>query len=155
MDSSTFFASDWLNTGHPLSLEHFRGRVLAVEVFQMLCPGCVLTGLPQAQRLAQGFDESDLAVIGLHSVFEHHDGNSRESLAAFLHEWRIRFPVAIDAQGDGPMPRTMEAWQLQGTPSLVLFDRQGEMRARRFGQVSDLALGAEVMRLISEDADDT
>ncbi len=97
MDSSTFFAADWLNTGHPMSLEDFRGRVLAVEVFQMLCPGCVLTGLPQAQRLAQSFEEKDLVVIGLHSVFEHHDGNSRESLAAFLHEWRIGFPVAIDA----------------------------------------------------------
>ena len=52
------------------------------------------------------------------------------------------------------MPRTMEAWNLQGTPSLVLFDRQGEMRARHFGQVSDLALGAQVMRLVSEAADD-
>ena len=120
----------------------------------MLCPGCVLTGLPQAQRLAECFEESDLVVIGLHSVFEHHDSNSRESLAAFLHEWRIRFPVAIDAQGDGPMPRTMEAWHLKGTPSFVLFDRQGEMRARHFGQLSDLALGAQVMRLVCEVVDD-
>lgn len=64
MDSSTFFAAEWLNTKHPLSLEHFRGRVLAVEVFQMLCPGCVLTGLPQAQRLAQGFEERDVAMPG-------------------------------------------------------------------------------------------
>ena len=48
----------------------------------------------------------------------------------------------------------MEAWQLLGTPSVVLFDRQGKMRARHFGQVPDLAPGAEVMRLISEDADD-
>lgn len=52
------------------------------------------------------------------------------------------------------MPRTVEAWQLQGTTSLMLFDRKGVMRARHFGQVSGLALGAEVMRQISEDADD-
>ena len=116
----------------------------------MLCPGCVLHGLPQAQRLAQTFAGSDLAVIGLHSVFEHHAGNSRESLAAFLHEWRIRFPIAIDAPSEGGMPRTMAAWGLQGTPSLVLFDRLGQMRARHFGQVADLALGAEVMALIGE-----
>lgn len=150
MDSSTLVAADWLNTGDPLSLADLRGRVLAVEVFQMLCPGCVLNGLPQAQRLAQSFEDKDLGVIGLHSVFEHHDGNSRETLAAFLHEWGIRFPVAIDAPGDGPMPRTMEAWHLQGTPSLVLFDRLGRMRARHFGQVADLALGAQVMGLIME-----
>ncbi|GKY87471.1 TlpA disulfide reductase family protein [Sinisalibacter aestuarii] len=145
------FATEWLNTDSAPTLAGFRGRVLAVEVFQMLCPGCVLHGLPQAQRLAQTFMSGDFAVIGLHSVFEHHDANSRESLAAFLHEWRIRFPVAIDAPGEGAMPRTMEAWALQGTPSLVLFDRQGEMRARHFGQVPDLALGAEIMSLIRED----
>jgi len=150
MDDIPFHTAHWLNTGRPLTLEDFCGRALAVEVFQMLCPGCVLNGLPQAQRLAQTFDEKDLAVIGLHSVFEHHQGNSRESLAAFLHEWRIHFPVAIDMQGEGPLPRTMEAWGLQGTPSLVLFDRTGKMRARHFGQVADMALGAQVMGLIGE-----
>ncbi len=152
MDDIPFFPADWLNTERPLALGDFRSRVLAVEVFQMLCPGCVLNGLPQAQRLAQTFEEKDLAVIGLHSVFEHHAGNSRESLAAFLHEWRIRFPVAIDAAGEGPLPRTMEAWGLKGTPSLVLIDRTGRMRARHFGQVADMALGAQVMGLIAEEA---
>ncbi len=154
METVPFFAEDWLNTDHPLTLDDFHGRVLAVEVFQMLCPGCVLHGLPQAQRLAQTFDAKDLAVIGLHSVFEHHAGNSRDSLAAFLHEWRINFPVAIDAPGTGPLPQTMEAWHLQGTPSLVLFDRGGRMQARHFGQVGDLSLGAQVMGLIKAAADD-
>ncbi len=149
MDDIPFHTADWLNTDRPMALGDFRGRVLAVEVFQMLCPGCVLNGLPQAQRLAQTFDAKDLAVIGLHSVFEHHAGNSRDSLAAFLHEWRIAFPVAIDAAGEGPLPRTMQAWGLRGTPSLVLFDRSGRMRARHFGQVADMALGAEVMGLIA------
>lgn len=149
-DQAAFHAADWLNTGQPLGLADFCGRVLAVEVFQMLCPGCVMHGLPQAQRIAGIFDARDVAVIGLHSVFEHHAGNSRETLAAFLHEWRIRFPVAIDAPGNGPLPRTMEAWSLQGTPTLVLFDRRGQMRARHFGQVADMALGAEIMALVSE-----
>ncbi|GAB4390195.1 thioredoxin domain-containing protein [Albidovulum sp.] len=150
-DMPELHAAEWLNAARPLALADFRGRVLAIEVFQMLCPGCVMHGLPQAGRIAQTFDSADVAVIGLHSVFEHHAANSREALAAFLHEWRIRFPVAIDAPGNGPLPRTMEAWQLQGTPTLVLIDREGRMRARHFGQVSDLALGAEIMALVGED----
>jgi len=32
----------------------------------------------------------------------------------------------------------------------VLIDRQGRMRARHFGQVSDLALGAQIMALLLE-----
>lgn len=63
MDDIPFHTAHWLNTDRPLTLEDFCGRALAVEVFQMLCPGCVLNGLPQAQRLAQTFDEKDLTVI--------------------------------------------------------------------------------------------
>ena len=145
-----FHAAEWLNADTPLSLADFKDRVLAVEVFQMLCPGCVSHGLPQAQRIAATFDPAQVAVIGLHSVFEHHAAMTPVALRAFLHEYRIRFPVAVDAPGDGPLPSPMEAWGLQGTPTLVLIDRQGRMRARHFGQVSDLALGAQIMALLLE-----
>lgn len=143
-------AAEWLNADRALSLAALRGRVVAIEAFQMLCPGCVLHALPQAQRLAETFAPESLAVIGLHSVFEHHAAQGLQSLRAFLHEWRIRFPVAVDAPGEGPLPQTMTAYALQGTPSLLLIDPQGRLRARHFGQISDLALGAEVMALIAE-----
>lgn len=135
-------AQEWLNTDRPLTLESFRGKVLAVEVFQMLCPGCVSHGLPQAARLTATFPADKLAVIGLHSVFEHHAAMTSVALRAFLHEYRIRFPVAVDQPGArGPMPRTMDAWQLEGTPTLVLFGRDGQMRAGISGrsQTSPLA----------------
>jgi hypothetical protein len=148
---TTIHAAEWLNTAQPLTLADFRGRVLAVEVFQMLCPGCVTHGLPQAGRIATTFAPDRVAVIGLHSVFEHHEAMTPVALRAFLHEYRIRFPVAVDQPGKhNPMPRTMEEWQLEGTPTLVLFDRQGQMRARHFGQVPDMALGAQIMSLMAE-----
>ncbi|WP_374644203.1 TlpA family protein disulfide reductase [Tabrizicola sp.] len=148
---TTLHAAEWLNTDHPPALADFHGRVLAVEVFQILCPGCVSHGLPQAGRIASTFAPDNVAVIGLHSVFEHHAAMTPVALRAFLHEYRIRFPVAVDQPGDpGPLPRTMAEWQLEGTPTLVLFDRQGQMRARHFGQVSDLALGAQIMALMLE-----
>ncbi|MBL9046319.1 MAG: TlpA family protein disulfide reductase [Tabrizicola sp.] len=150
MSDVPFHVESWLNTDQPLELGDFQGRVLVIEAFQMLCPGCVSHGLPQAQRVAATFDPRQVAVIGLHTVFEHHAGNSRETLKAFLHEWRIRFPVAMDAPGEGALPKTMQAWGLEGTPSLILIDREGQMRARHFGQVADLALGAEIMALIKE-----
>lgn len=145
-------ASEWLNTSAPLTLESLRGRVVVVECFQMLCPGCVSHGLPQAQRIAQTFRPEDVAVIGLHTVFEHHDAMTPVALRAFLHEYRIRFPVAVDQKGaGGPLPVTMETYALQGTPTLLLIDRAGRLRARHFGSVPDLALGAEIMSLVQED----
>lgn len=116
----------------------------------MLCPGCVSHGLPQAQRIAQTFRGDDVAVIGLHCVFEHHEAMTTVALRAFLHEYRIQFPVAVDAPGKSAMPVTMAAWQLEGTPTLLLVDRRGRLRARHFGQVSDMAIGAEIMSLVCE-----
>ncbi len=92
----------WFNTGEPLELAALRGRIVFAVAFQMLCPGCVAEALPQAQRAAASFAAADLAVIGLHTVFEHHAAQGTpEALAAFLHEYRIGFPVAIDAHIGG------------------------------------------------------
>ncbi|HQY44605.1 MAG TPA: redoxin domain-containing protein [Paracoccaceae bacterium] len=142
-------AAEWLNADPAFSLAALRGKVTVVEVFQMLCPGCVSHGLPQAKAIAQIFPAAEVAVIGLHSVFEHHAAMTPVSLAAFLHEYRIPFPVAVDHPGDSALPRTMQAFRLQGTPSLLIFDRQGELRAHHFGQVHDLIIGAEIATLLA------
>ena len=141
----------WLNTPQPLDLAQLRGKVVLLHAFQMLCPGCVAHGLPQAQRVAALFAETPLAVIGLHTVFEHHAAMGLESLRAFVHEYRITFPVGVDAPAsDGPIPRTMQAYAMQGTPTLVLIDAQGRLRRQVFGVHDDLLLGAELATLLAE-----
>lgn len=144
--------SEWFNIEKPISLAEQRGRVIVMEAFQMLCPGCVSQGLPQARRVAETFASDDVLVIGLHSVFEHHDAQgTRAALQAFLREYRIDFPVAIDRpSADGAVPRTMAAYRLRGTPSLILVDRDGYNRYQHFGIVDDLALGAQIMQLVGE-----
>ncbi|MEM9380687.1 MAG: redoxin domain-containing protein [Planctomycetota bacterium] len=142
----------WLNASDDITLASLRGKVVALEAFQMLCPACVAHGLPQVKRLARAFPD-DLQVLGLHAVFEHHAAMGPVALEAFLHEYRIDFPVGIDAPGDGALPRTMEAYAMRGTPSLLLFDAEGRLRAHRFGQVDDIELGALVARLVDEARD--
>ncbi len=141
----------WINHNGELSLASLRGSVVMLETFQMLCPGCVAHGLPQAQRVQQEFAADDLQVIGLHTVFEHHEAMTPTSLRAFLHEYRISFPVGVDRPGEATIPRTMETYQLRGTPSVLLFDRQGRLRASEFGQLSDLQLGRKLADLLAED----
>ena len=142
--------SKWFNTDAPVDLDSLRGQVVVIEAFQMLCPGCVSHGLPQAQRIAGVFG-SDLTVLGLHTVFEHHAAMTPVSLEAFLYEYRIGFPVGVDAHDDpAGMPTTMTRYGLRGTPSLVVIDRAGRLRVNAFGQVEDLAIGATLARLIDE-----
>jgi len=143
----------WLNAKAPITLESLRGRVVFATAFQMLCPGCVSTGLPQAQRVREAFPESDLAVVGLHTVFEHHEAQgTAAALRAFLHEYRINFPVGIDAASPrGAIPQTMQLYQMQGTPTTIVIDRLGVLRVNMFGHVDDLRLGAALASLIGEE----
>lgn len=143
--------ADWFNTDLPLDLENLRGRVIALHFFQMLCPGCVSHGLPQAASIFRLFPRDTVQVIGIHSVFEHHEVMTPAALRAFIHEYRIRFPIGID-QSDiaGPIPQTMQAYELQGTPSLVLIDRHGQIRFKHFGQAEDLQVGLAIGQLLNE-----
>lgn len=142
----------WLNSSGPLDLGYFRGRVVVLHAFQMLCPGCVAHGIPQAQRVAKLFEGAPLAVVGLHTVFEHHAAMGPESLRAFLHEYRVAFPVGIDTPGPAgdPIPCTMRAYAMQGTPTTILIDAQGRLRCQVFGVYDDLLLGAEIGTLLVE-----
>ena len=144
--------TEWLNTDEHVTLGKLRGKVVVLEAFQMLCPGCVSHALPQAMRVCRTFNPGDVAVIGLHTVFEHHAAQgSREALAAFLHEYRITFPVGIDAPSEGNgLPMTMTRYSMQGTPTTILLDREGRLRKQKFGQEEDLVLGAEIMSLLRE-----
>jgi thiol-disulfide isomerase/thioredoxin len=127
--------SDWLNAPDDFSLEAVKGKVVLLEAFQMLCPGCVSHGLPQAQRVANLFDSKDVAVIGLHTVFEHHAAQGhRAALDAFVHEYRFTFPIGIDMHDAAGVPQTMQAYRMQGTPTLILLDRFGRRRMQAFGR---------------------
>lgn len=152
LPAPAWHTTDWLNTAQPLTLEQLRGQVVLVHAFQMLCPGCVARGIPQAQRVAEAFSGAPLVVVGLHTVFEHHAAMQLASLKAFLHEYRVRFPVGVDAPDPrgGPLPLTMQAYAMRGTPTTLLIDAQGRLRQQVFGAHDDLRLGAELQTLLLE-----
>ncbi len=143
--------SKWLNSDSDITIAMLRGKVVIIYAFQMLCPGCVENSIPQAKKTFAAFSPDDVAVIGLHTVFEHHEGMQEASLKAFLHEYRVEFPVGIDKDsGSFPIPQTMGLYNMKGTPTTLLIDRQGRLRKQQFGHIPDLLLGAELMRLIME-----
>ena len=144
--------SRWFNTAQPITLRSLRGRVVLLHAFQMLCPACLAHGLPQARRVHELFAREQVAVIGLHTVFEHHAVMGADALEVFIHEYRWPFPIGIDMPepGSSGIPRTMKALGLRGTPSAVLLDREGRMRMHHFGAADDMALGALIGQLLAE-----
>jgi len=140
--------------GVPLSLAEMKGKVVVIHAFQMLCPGCVSHGLPQAKAVFELYQDREVEMIGLHTVFEHHAVMTKEALTAFAHEYRIPFPLAIDKPSvSGRIPTTMEKYHMQGTPSLIILDKKGYVRLNHFGRMSDMQVGNVIGSLLSEQND--
>jgi peroxiredoxin len=143
----------WFNAEEPPTLAALRGRVVLLHAFQMLCPGCVAHATPQAEKAHRMFAETDLRVIGLHTVFEHHAAMTPVALEAFIHEYRLTFSIGVDSPATGgPIPRTMQAYGMQGTPTMILIGRDGRIRHRGFGAEDDMAVGARIVAALQEPA---
>lgn len=143
--------SEWFNTPVPLTLEGLRGRVVFLHTFQLLCPGCISDALPQVKRIERVFGTTDLQVIGLHTVFEHHAAMTPVTLKAFIHEYRLASPVGVDrADPHSEIPLTMQAYGLRGTPSSVLISRDGAIIHRVFGVEEDMAVGARIAMALDQ-----
>ncbi len=141
----------WLNTKDDISLESLRGNVVVVYAFQMLCPGCVENSIPQAHKVDAVFKDLGIKVLGLHTAFEHHAAMTEVSLIAFLHEYNISFPVGIDMPSNKvDIPKTMSLYGMNGTPTLLIIDKQGYLRKHKMGHEDDLIVGAELMSLLKE-----
>jgi thiol-disulfide isomerase/thioredoxin len=146
-------ARHWLNSGErPLALEQLRGRVVVLQAFQMLCPACILHALPQAARIQAAFEPNEVVVLGVHARFEHDDPTPTRALTSFLYEYGVDMPVAVDvASLGGRTPTVTEAYGFAGTPSMVLIDREGLLRAHVLGRPSDLLVGASIATLLAEE----
>lgn len=152
MLSSILQTSEWLNVGAPLTASDWRGKVVVLNAFQMFCPGCARYSLPQMERVYATFPRSQVVVIGLHTVFEHHSVMTSEALRVYIKENKIRMPIAIDTPSSSGVPRTMQALQLRGTPSTLLFDTEERLQFHHFGVVEDLMLGVRIATLLPANA---
>jgi hypothetical protein len=110
--------SDWVQ-GQPVNFEQLLSHVVLLAVFQVNCPGCFLSCLPQVLALKQCYADRGLIVLGLATAFEDFDKNNLENLKRLVESgevigetkrvlsgrgllqdgklpYRIDFPVAMD-----------------------------------------------------------
>jgi len=147
--------ASWVNTEQPLSLKALTGKVVVICAFHSDCDGSLKHALPQAARIATSFERDSVEIIGLHMAFDGRPELSTAKLTAFAKTHDLTFPIGRDkpAKGTDSQPETMTAYELQGTPTVLLFDRQGRLRRHYLGQVDDFRLGAEIMALAIEAPD--
>jgi len=119
-------AVSWLNSP-PLALKDLRGKVVLVDFWTYSCINCLRT-LPYIRAWAEKYKGHGLTVIGVHTpefAFEKDADNVRRAIG----DLGIGYPVALDNNYAIWNSFENEAW-----PAHYLFDANGQIRERHFGE---------------------
>jgi thiol-disulfide isomerase/thioredoxin len=109
------------DSGQPISLADYRGKVVLVDFWASWCSPC-RQSLPLYGKLRENYAAADFAVIAIGLDEDVADGK------AFLAEHPIAYTTLQNPQGD-----IAKAFDLKGMPSSYLIDREGIVRARHIG----------------------
>jgi len=119
-------ASEWLNS-KPLTAAELRGKVVLIEFWTYTCINWLRT-MPYVRAWQQRYKGQGLVVIGVHSPefpFERDLDNVRRA----AREMNVGYPIAVDNDFS-----VWGAFDNQYWPALYLFDAQGRIRHRQFGE---------------------
>jgi len=110
-------AEAWVQ-GDPLTLAGSKGNPVILYFFATWCENCE-KARPFLLDLHQRYEAMGVRMVG---IVDHSQGQTVESVRAFLSQKGIRFPVMMDSG------RTTAAYKGQKIPDIVLLDRLGRVR---------------------------
>jgi len=119
-------ATGWLNT-EPLTPDHLRGKVVAVDFWTYTCINWLRT-LPYIRAWSDTYGDRGLVVIGVHTPefeVEHDIDNVRRE----AREMGVEYAVALDNDY-----AVWNAFANQYWPALYIADAEGRIRHHHFGE---------------------
>ncbi len=107
--------------GEKISLSQFRGKAVLLDFWATWCSPCV-GEIPHERELHQQYGARPFVILGVSS------DESREKLSQFLDSQRLPWPNIWD-----PSAHLSKQWKIQGIPTFVLIDHQGNISKRWVG----------------------
>jgi peroxiredoxin len=101
------------DTGAPVSLAGYRGRVVVMNLWASWCPPC-REEMPDLQRLARAYGSRGVSVIGVDQ------GESERRARRFAQSLRITYPIWIDDR-----QQYGRVYAALGLPTTVIIGRNG------------------------------
>jgi cytochrome c biogenesis protein CcmG, thiol:disulfide interchange protein DsbE len=127
--------------GTPLAIEAYRGKVVVVNFWASWCyPACY----EEAPVLEQGwrtYRERGLVVVGIDIQ------DTVEAGQKFIRDFGLTFPNGRDASG-----KVSIDYGVYGVPETFFVDRQGRIRGKHVGAVTDEVFRRQVEPLLAERA---
>ncbi len=112
----------WLR-GEAVTLEALKGKVVLLDLFQIICPGCQKVH-PHIVEMQKKYGAQGLQTLGIAVVFELHEAQTENKIRKYLGEKGYTYPVALDKDNTA----MFDAYCAHGTPFAVLIGRAGKVR---------------------------
>ena len=127
--------------GAPLSLAAPRGKVVVVNFWASWCYPACYEEAPVLERNWRGYRERGVVVVGVDIQ------DTREAAMKFVGDFGLTFPIAQDPKGTVSVD-----YGVYGVPETFFVDRQGRIRLKHVGAVTDDVFRKTVDRLLTEAA---
>lgn len=125
--------------GERVSLAALRGRVVVVNFWASWCYPACYEEAPVLERQWRAYRERGVVVLGIN--IQDREGPARK----FLGDFSLSFPNVRDLSG-----KVSVDFGVYGVPETFFVDRQGRVRAKHVGAVTDEVFRREVDRLLAE-----
>jgi cytochrome c biogenesis protein CcmG/thiol:disulfide interchange protein DsbE len=125
--------------GAPLDLATHRGKVVVVNFWASWCYPACYEEAPVLERNWRGYRNRGVVVMGVDIQ------DKREAAEKFVGDLGLTFPVAQDLTGTVTVD-----YGVYGVPETFFLDRQGRIRLKHVGAVTDEVFQTTVDRLLAE-----
>lgn len=109
--------------GETVSLSQFRGQPVLINFWAVWCTFCRFE-MPDIQKAYDEYQDEGLVVLGINV------GEDEQTVASFVRELDITFPVLFDRDG-----RVWHSWRMRGLPTTVFVDSEGVVRIIHVGMI--------------------
>jgi cytochrome c biogenesis protein CcmG/thiol:disulfide interchange protein DsbE len=123
--------------GQAVRLEALRGKVVVVNFWASWCNPACYDEAPVLERGWREYKDRGVVVIGVDIQ------DTREAALEFMRRFEITFPNAPDPAG-----KVSVDYGVYGVPETFFVDRQGRIRAKHVGALTDDAFKTSVERLL-------
>ena len=125
--------------GAPVTLEAQRGKVVVLNFWASWCYPACYEEAPVLERQWRAFRDRGVVVIGVDIQ------DTAEAGQKFIRDFGLTFPNLRDTTGQVSVD-----YGVYGVPETFFIDRQGRIRAKHVGAVTDEVFRTNVERLLSE-----
>lgn len=117
--------------GGTVTLADYGGKVVLLNFWGTWCEPCKRE-LPALEQAHQTYGDQGLAVIGVNLTDdEQAQGRDTAQIRAFLDQYGVTYPIALDTQGD-----LTNAYRVFPLPTSFFIDQQGRIRYVHIGELT-------------------